>query len=114
MSGIRDIAKGAGVKTEDVVDIFEEILRRVRKDERVKVAGFGSFGKKSFPGRTLTSPVINDGIPVKFETSFRIGFNCSSQAKKRLNMKRKKKAPAKKILKKKPVKKKPTKGKEKK
>lgn len=95
MSGIRDIAKGAGVKSDVVVDVFEEILRRAKKGEIVKVAGFGSFRKKSFPGRTLTSPVINDGEPTKFDKSFRLSFSQSVQAKKRLNMKRKKKAVAK-------------------
>lgn len=92
MSGIGDIAKGAGVRTDVIFDVFEEIFRRLRKGETVKVAGFGSFDKRSFPGRTQQSPVIKDGKPFKFDKSYRIGFKCSAQAKKRLNMKRKKKA----------------------
>lgn len=91
MAGIRDIAKGAGVKTDVVVDIFEEIFRQVRRGETVKVAGFGSFVKKMFPGRTQTSPVINNGKPFKFPDSYRLAFSSSVQAKKRLNLKRKKK-----------------------
>ena len=98
MSGIRDIGKGAGVKKDVVVDVFEEIFRRVKLGEIVKVAGFGSFRKKTFPGREVISPVINDGEPTKFDKSFRLSFSQSTQAKKRLNMKRKKKPKAKKKL----------------
>ena len=100
MAGIRDIAKGAGVKTDVIVDIFEEIFRQIRRGETVKIAGFGSFVKKMFPGRTQTSPVINDGKPFKFPDSFRLAFSSSVQAKKRLNMKRKKKKAGKKVKKK--------------
>ncbi len=113
MSGIRDIAKGAGLKNDVVFDIFEEIFRRVRKGESVKIVGFGTFDKRSFPGRKHQSPVINDGEEFKYGRSYRIGFKCSEQAKKRLNKKRKKKAAKKKAAKKTTKKKTAKKGKKK-
>lgn len=92
MAGIKDIARGAGVRKEDVVDVFEEILRLVKRGETAKIVGFGSFQKKSFPGRTITSSVINDGEPTQFGKSLRIAFKQSEGAKKRMNKKRKSKA----------------------
>lgn len=90
MAGIHEIAKAAGLKAEVVTDVFEAVFQLVRSGESVRVAGFGSFDKKTFPGRTVKSPVINEGAPTTFGESFRIAFRQSDQAKKRLNMSRKK------------------------
>lgn len=90
MAGIHEIAKAAGLKAEVVTDVFEAVFQLVKSGESVRVSGFGSFDRKTFPGRTVQSPVINDGEPTKFEDSFRIAFRQSDQAKRRLNMSRKK------------------------
>jgi len=90
MAGIRDIAKAAGVKPEDVSDIFEAIFKLAKSGEQVRVSGFGTFDKRKFPGRTLQSPVINDGEATTYGPSFRIAFKQSDQCKRRLNRKNKK------------------------
>lgn len=90
MAGIHDIAKAAGLKASDVTDVFEAVFQLVRSGESVRIVGFGCFDRKSFPGRTVTSPVINEGEPITFGKSYRIAFRQSDQAKLRLNMARKK------------------------
>ena len=90
MAGIHEIAKAAGLKAVDVTDVFEAVFQLVRAGESVRVAGFGTFDRKTFPGRTVTSPVINEGEPTTFGKSYRIAFRQSDQAKRRLNMARKK------------------------
>lgn len=90
MAGIHEIAKAAGLKASDVTDVFEAVFQLVRSGESVRIAGFGSFDRKTFPGRTVTSPVINEGEPITFGKSYRIAFRQSDQAKRRLNMARKK------------------------
>lgn len=90
MAGIHEIAKAAGLKATDVTDVFEAVFQLVRSGESVRIAGFGSFDRKTFPGRTVTSPVINEGEPITFGKSYRIAFRQSDQAKRRLNMARKK------------------------
>jgi nucleoid DNA-binding protein len=90
MAGIRDIAKAAGLKPEVVSDVFEAVFQLVKTGEQVRVAGFGSFDRKTYPGRTVQSPVINDGTPTSFGETYRIAFRQSDQAKRRLNMSRKK------------------------
>ena len=85
MAGIHEIAKTAGVKNDVVVDIFEAIFRLVKSGETVRIVGFGSFEKKKFPGRTLSSPVINDGEPTTFGSTSRMSFRQSNQVKRRLN-----------------------------
>jgi integration host factor subunit beta len=87
MSGLTDVAKGANVKPDVVVDIFEEILKRVSNGERVRIKGFGSFQMRVYPGRTLTTPAVNDGEPITFKDSQTLKFKQSSQAKERLNAK---------------------------
>jgi nucleoid DNA-binding protein len=90
MAGIHEIAKAAGLKADVVVDVFEAVFQLVRSGVSVRVSGFGSFDKKTFPGRTLKSPVINEGAPITFGESYRIAFRQSDQAKRRLNATRKK------------------------
>lgn len=85
MAGIRDIAKSAGLKVEDVVDVFEAVFQLAKSGEQVRVSGFGTFEKKKFPGRTLKSPVINDGEETTYGPSYRISFKSSEQCKRRLN-----------------------------
>lgn len=86
MAGIRDIAKAAGVKPEEVSDVFEAVFQFIRNGDQVRVSGFGSFDRKTFPGRTVESPVINDGKPTRYGKTYRIIFRTSDQAKRRLNM----------------------------
>ena len=90
MAGIHEIAKAAGLKADVVTDVFEAVFQLVRDGESVRVVGFGSFDRKTFPGRTVKSPVINDGEPTTFGESYRMAFRQSDQAKRRLNMSRKK------------------------
>lgn len=90
MAGIRDIAKAAGIKAEVVSDVFEAVFQLVRAGEQVRVSGFGSFDRKTFAGRTVQSPVINDGKPTTYGETYRIGFRQSDQAKRRMNLSKKK------------------------
>lgn len=86
MAGIRDIAKAAGVKAEVVSDVFEAVFQFIKAGEQVRVSGFGSFDRKTFPGRVVESPVINDGKPTRYGETYRITFRASDQAKRRLNI----------------------------
>lgn len=95
MAGIQDIARGAGVKTDVVSDVFEQIFQMIKKGERVRVIGFGTFERKTFPGRKLQTPAINEGEPFRFGDSYRLAFKQSQQAKRRLNKTKRKKAEAK-------------------
>ena len=85
-AGLGEIAKAAGVKRDVVVDVFEAIFQLVRDGEVVRVTGFGTFERKSFPGRTVQSPAINEGEPVTFGDVYRLAFKQSRQAKRRLNI----------------------------
>lgn len=114
MAGIRDIAKAAEVKPEDVSSVFEAVFKLVKKGETVRVSGFGHFNKRKHPGRTLASPVINDGEPTSFGPSYRIAFKQSEQCKRRLNRRKKKAAESATTTKKKGKKKSTKKGKKRK
>lgn len=92
MSGIVDVAKGASVKQDIVVDVFEEILKRVSNGEQVRIKGFGTFEQRTYPGRTLRTPAVNDGEPITFSDSIMLKFRQSAIAKRRLNAKAEKKA----------------------
>lgn len=85
MSGMVDIAKSIGVKQEVVSEVFEEILKRVDNGEEVRIKGFGTFKGKIYPGRTLQSPTVNDGKPIKFGDSVTLKFRQSQLAKQHLN-----------------------------
>lgn len=85
MSGMTDIAKSIGVKQEVVNDVFQEIMKRVDAGEEVRIKGFGAFKGKIYPGRTLQSPTVNDGKPIKFGDSVTLKFRQSQLAKQRLN-----------------------------
>lgn len=89
MAGIRDIAKAAGVKPEDVTDVFEAVFKLAKKGDPVRIAGFGSFEKRKHPGRTISSPVINEGEETTYGPSYRIAFRQSDQCKRRLNRRKK-------------------------
>lgn len=104
MAGIQDVARVAGVKTDVVVDVFEAVYRLVKSGKTVRISGFGSFEKKKFPGRTITSSVINEGKPTTFGSKSRMAFRQSDQIKRRLNVKRKKKVSKKTTQKKRKVK----------
>lgn len=91
MSGLVEVAKGAGVKPDIIVDVFEEILKRVRDGERVRIKGFGSFEMRTYPGRTLVTPAVNNGEPITFGDSKMLKFRQSAIAKQRLNVVKKKK-----------------------
>ena len=80
------------MKPEDVTDVFEAVFKLVKKGEPVRVSGFGSFDKRKFPGRTISSPVINDGEETTYGPSYRIAFKQSDQCKRRLNRRKKKAA----------------------
>lgn len=85
MSGMVDIAKSIGVKQDIVSEVFEEILKRVDNGEEVRIKGFGTFKGKVYPGRTLQSPTVNGGKPIKFGDSVTLKFRQSQLAKQRLN-----------------------------
>ena len=85
MSGLSDVAKSVGIKPEVVTEVFEEILARVKRGDNVRIKGFGTFRAKVYPGRTLTSPTVNDGEPIVFGDSTVLKFKQSQIAKQRLN-----------------------------
>jgi nucleoid DNA-binding protein len=92
MSGLADVAKGAGVKPEIVTEVFQEILARVKKGEPVRIKGFGTFERRMYPGRTLTTPAVNNGEPIEFPDSYMLKFRQSQLAKSALNVAAAKKA----------------------
>ena len=106
MAGIKDVAQRVGVKPDVISDVFEAIFTMIKKGDRVRIIGFGSFERKTFPGRKLQTPLVNDGSAFCFPDSYRVAFKQSQQAKGRLNRKRKPKPELKKVTKKKLIKKK--------
>lgn len=93
MAGIEDIAKTAGVKKDDVQSVFEAIVQLVGNDEVVRITGFGSFQRRLYKGRSIESPIVNDGKPLPFRDAFALRFKQSMTAKHRLNVKARKTTP---------------------
>lgn len=86
MSGIQEVARGAGLKTEMVADVFEQILSRIASGEDVRIKGFGTFKRRMYKGRVISTPVVSDGKPVKYSDSYVLKFHQSALAKQRLNV----------------------------
>lgn len=97
MAGLADIAKEAGLNpvvdpntgkkiwTNEVLErFFELILERVASGERVHIKNFGSFSMKLYRGRTLNSPLMEDG-EVTFGDRQTLRFSQSQKAKAKLN-----------------------------
>jgi nucleoid DNA-binding protein len=94
MSGIQDVAREAGLKPELVANIFEAILHAVSRGEKVRIKGIGTFERKLYKGRTLVTPAVNDGDPIKYPDSYVLKFHQSQLAKRRINIVAKKQADA--------------------
>lgn len=90
MSGVSEICKESGLKPDMVANVFETILAMVAGGEKVRVKGFGSFERKLYPGRTLTTPAVNGGEPMKYPDSYLLKFHQSNLAKRRINIAAKK------------------------
>lgn len=90
MSGVSEICKESGLKPDVVVSVFETILSMVASGEKVRLKGFGSFERKVYPGRTLTTPAVNGGEPMKYPDSYLLKFHQSNLAKRRINIAAKK------------------------
>lgn len=86
MSGISEIAKEAGLKSELVANLFEAITALVARGHKVKINGFGSFERRIYPGRTLTTPAVNNGEPIEYPDSYVMKFKQSQTAKRRINI----------------------------
>ena len=62
MAGIRDIARRAHVKPEQVTAVFEAVTAILSEDtEAVRVGGFGTFQARIQKPRTVNSPVLPGG-----------------------------------------------------
>lgn len=94
MSGIQDVAREAGLKPEIVSNLFEAILHAVSRGEKVRIKGIGTFERKLYKGRTLVTPAVNEGEPIKYPDSFVLKFHQSQLAKRRINIVAKKQADA--------------------
>lgn len=90
MSGVSEICKESGLKPDVVTGVFETILAMVANGEKVRLKGFGSFERKMYPGRTLTTPAVNNGEPMKYPDSYLLKFHQSNLAKRRINIAAKK------------------------
>jgi len=86
MSGIQDVAREAGLKSEIVANLFEAILAAVSRGEKVRIKGIGTFERKLYKGRTLVTPAVNDGDPIKYPDSYVLKFHQSQLAKRRINI----------------------------
>jgi DNA-binding protein HU-beta len=85
MAGLNEVAKSAGVKPDEVEEVFEQVLRMVADGQTVRIKGFGAFERKLYAGRTLTTPAVNDGKAITFPDSFVLRFRQSQVAKQRIN-----------------------------
>lgn len=111
MAGLQDIAKEAGlnptrdkdgkrVDTTKVLERFwEVIIEHCRNGETVRIKDFGTFKARVYKGRTLKSPLLEDG-EVTFDDQLVLRFHQSVVAKRKLNQDFGKKASAKKSSKK--------------
>lgn len=97
MAGMSEVAREAGLNpvedpnsgkkiwTSDVLDrFFELVVQKCAEGETVRIKNFGSFSMKTFPGRTLKSPLMEGG-EVTFPDTQVLRFSQSSVAKALLN-----------------------------
>ncbi len=110
MSGVTEIAKESGLKPDIVANVFETILSLVAGGDKIRVKGFGTFERKMYKGRTLVTPAVNDGAPIKYGDSFVLKFHQSQLAKRRINIVAKKAKAAEKAEKQAPTNGKPKKA----
>jgi nucleoid DNA-binding protein len=94
MSGIQELAKEYGLKTESLAQVFEAILADVAKGNKVRIKGFGTFARYLYKGRTLVTPAVNAGEPIVYPDSFVLKFHQSQLAKRRINIRAKRDAAA--------------------
>ncbi len=86
MSGLVEVAKESGLKPEVVANVFETILSMAANGEDVRIKGFGTFRRRSYKGRTLVTPAVNNGEPITYPDSFVLKFHQSTLAKRRINI----------------------------
>lgn len=86
MSGLVEVAKETGVKPEVVANVFETILSMTANGDLVRIKGFGTFQRRKYKGRTLTTPAVNNGQPITYPDSFVLKFHQSTLAKRRINI----------------------------
>src|SRR5690606_10616764 len=86
MSGAAEISKDTGISTNQIHAVFESIFARVARGESVKVKGFGTFSKKVHKGRTLVTPLVNEGKPIQYEDSHYMKFHQSLSSRQRLKL----------------------------
>jgi len=97
MAGLHDIAKEAGLNplrddehgiridtTEVVEDFFDKIIEHCRNGETVRIKNFGTFKARVYKGRTLKSPLLEDG-EITFGDQLVLRFHQSLVAKRKLN-----------------------------
>lgn len=97
MAGLNDVAKQAGlnpvdagdgrkVPTNDVLQkFFDLILEKCANGESVRITGFGTFKARIHKGRTLKSPLLENG-EITFEDALVLRFTSSAVAKRKLNV----------------------------
>lgn len=87
MAGLNDIAARAGIESSQAQMVFDAIIERVNRGERVLIRGFGTFFRHEQRPRTVSSPVL--GAPVNVPKRYTLRFKCSTTARDDLNTKTK-------------------------
>lgn len=62
MPGIKDIARRAHVKPEQVSAVFDALKSICSEDEEVRIVGFGTFQPHIQEEREVKSPVLPGGV----------------------------------------------------
>jgi nucleoid DNA-binding protein len=86
MPGLPEIARAAGIRRNVAAQVFEEIFFLVARGERVNITGFGTFTLSVSKGRTLQTPLVNEGKPFAYPDRYLIKFKASTLAKRRINI----------------------------
>jgi nucleoid DNA-binding protein len=85
LNPIKDDENGIRLDTSEVLeDFFNTIIEHCKNGETVRIKNFGTFKARVYKGRTLKSPLLEDG-EITFGDQLVLRFHQSLVAKRRLN-----------------------------
>ena len=61
MAGIKNLARRAGLQTDDVQSVFDALTVLLSTGEDIRIPNFGTFQAKVQEPRKINSPVLPDG-----------------------------------------------------
>ena len=75
MAGVGDIAKEGGVKYDDAANTFKGLVSLLKKNEKVTIAGLGTFRIRTRNARTARNPKTGEPVAVPAKAVPDLDFN---------------------------------------